>query len=98
MDILCLLLSHPVSPVCLRHLWRRFMSHPRKVLAAVVALPVLLVSQLFYGEVTAGVVGTVADQSGATVPNVRLTLSQVSTGLVRHAKTDSSGSYEFLSV
>ena len=55
-------------------------------------------SQLLYGEVTAGVLGTVVDPSGATVPNATVTLKHPDTGLTRRTKTDASGAYEFLSV
>src|SRR4051794_39283451 len=49
-------------------------------------------------EVTAGVLGTVVDPSGAIVANANLTLTNNDTGLVRHARSDSSGNFEFLSV
>lgn len=55
-------------------------------------------SQLLRAEVTAGVLGTVVDPSGANIANASLTLTNHDTGQVRHAHTDSSGSFEFLSV
>jgi len=55
-------------------------------------------SQLLYSEVTAGVLGTVVDSSGATLPNATVTLKHPETGLSRRAQTDASGSFEFLSV
>ena len=74
------------------------MTHPSlKRLACILAL-ILFGSQLVYCDVTAGVFGTVVDPSGATVPGATLTLTHPDTGLVRHATTDSSGSFEFLSV
>jgi hypothetical protein len=73
-------------------------SHPpyRRLVCLYAAL--ILGGQLLYGEVTAGVLGTVVDPSGATVPNAAVTLKHPDTGLVRRVQTDSSGSYEFLSV
>ncbi len=55
-------------------------------------------SQLLRAEVTAGVLGTVVDPTGATITNATLTLTNANTGLVRHGRTDSSGNFEFLSV
>src|SRR5882724_7277133 len=55
-------------------------------------------SQLLRAEVTAGVLGTVVDPSGANVANASLTLTNHDTGQVRHAHTNASGNFEFLSV
>jgi Carboxypeptidase regulatory-like domain len=54
--------------------------------------------QLLHAEVTAGVLGTVEDPSGAAIPNATVTLKNSDTGLMRRAQTDASGNYEFLSV
>ncbi len=62
------------------------------------AAALIMGSQLLYSEVTAGVLGTVVDSSGATLPNATVTLKHPETGLSRRAQTDASGSYEFLSV
>src|SRR5450755_4625286 len=58
----------------------------------------MLGSQLLLAEVTGGIQGTVTDPSGAIVPNASVTLKNPATGLVRKNQTDSSGSYQFLSV
>jgi hypothetical protein len=58
----------------------------------------ILGSQVLLAEVTAGILGTVSDPSGATVPNATVTLKNPDTGLVRRAQTDASGIYQFLSV
>ena len=72
------------------HAWRK------TVLCFVASI--FLGSQLLFADVTAGILGTVTDPSGATVPGATLTLTHPETGLVRHANTDSSGNFEFLSV
>ena len=58
----------------------------------------ILGSQMLLAEVTAGILGTVTDPSGATVPNASVTLTNPDTGLVRRAQPDASGPYQFLSV
>ncbi len=69
----------------------------RKAVAYLAAI-VLLSSSVLHAEVTAGIQGTVTDPSGATVPNATVTLKNPDTGLERRNQTDSSGSYQFLSV
>lgn len=58
----------------------------------------LLLSSPVLAEVTAGVLGTVVDPSGAAVPNATVVLKNPDTGLERRAKTNGSGDYEFLAV
>src|SRR5204862_4510603 len=58
----------------------------------------LLSGQLLRAEVTAGVVGTVVDPSGAAVSGATVVLRNPDTGLQRRAKTNESGDYEFLAV
>ena len=62
------------------------------------AIALTMGSQLLYGEVTAGVLGTVVDPSGATVPKATVILQNPDTGLMRRVQTDTSGTYEFLAV
>jgi hypothetical protein len=62
------------------------------------AIALTMGSQLLYGEVTAGVLGTVVDPSGATVPKATVILQNSDTGLIRRVQTDTSGTYEFLAV
>lgn len=47
---------------------------------------------------TASVLGYVRDSSGAVVPNVKVTLTNLATNVKQLAKTDSEGKYEFSSV
>jgi len=51
-------------------------------------------AQVLYGSV----VGTVTDQSDATVPNSTVTLTSKETGLSRTATTDDGGRYSFVNV
>src|SRR5205814_8933971 len=69
---------------------------PRNLLCLLV-LP-LLRGQLLRAEVTAGVVGTVVDPSGAAVSGATVVLRNPDTGLQRRAKANESGDYEFLAV
>src|SRR3954466_8659031 len=57
-----------------------------------------LVAQAFlFGQFESGtVLGTVRDASGGAVPNATVTLEGVRTGVSFQAKTDSSGSYQFV--
>ncbi len=74
------------------------MSSPSVKNVLCVVLLLVLCHQVLQAEVTAGVLGTVVDPTGATIANATLTLTNKDTGLVRHARSDSSGSFEFLSV
>jgi len=49
-------------------------------------------AQVLYGSV----VGTVTDQSGAVLPNAKVTITNDTTGLKREATTDTTGSYRML--
>src|SRR6266581_282920 len=59
------------------------------LLALLAALPA------FSQAITAKVSGTVADPSGAVVPNASVTIRNQQTSQARSAKTDGSGGYEF---
>ena len=65
-----------------------------KLMGAVCAL--LFLSQLCYGQaVTATILGTVTDSTGAVVANARVTATQTSTGTSRTSQTNGSGNYVF---
>jgi hypothetical protein len=51
-------------------------------------------AQTLYGSL----VGTVTDQSGATVPNASITATETTTGVVRQDKTDANGRYSMVNV
>lgn len=56
-------------------------------------LALALMSSAAYGQSTASIVGTATDQSGAVIPNARITITNIETGLVRSTTTNSTGSY-----
>src|SRR5580658_3399153 len=45
-----------------------------------------------------GIDGTVTDQSGATVPGAKVTLTNHATGLIEHTLTTAAGQYTFVSL
>jgi protocatechuate 3,4-dioxygenase beta subunit len=62
-------------------------------------LACLLSSNSFaQGTVNATVGGTVADASGALIPGVSVTATNVGTGIVNSAVTNESGAYNFASL
>src|SRR5258708_628077 len=63
--------------------------------AALWAIAVFAPAPLFAQAITAKVIGTVTDPSGAVVPTAVLTLRNQQTAQTRDAKTDSLGNYEF---
>ncbi len=56
-------------------------------------LTIFTVADLNAQQVSATLIGTVTDPSGATVPNASVTATQVSTGIVRKVNTTSDGVY-----
>ena len=63
-------------------------------LAILVALPGSLVAQSFYGSI----VGNVADQSGATVPGARVTVTNIGTDEKHEIVTDAAGNYRIVNL
>lgn len=61
--------------------------------AAVMSVLMLSVSPSYCQVVTATVVGTVKDTSGAVIPRVRVTATDTATGISRSTTTDASGNY-----
>src|SRR2546426_932867 len=64
------------------------------VLALLAALPCVLAAQ----EATGRIVGTVYDQTGAVVPGARIVVTNTATHISRETLTDTSGSYQVLSL
>jgi len=64
------------------------------VLAAALLLSGLA-SGLYAQAVTASLVGTITDSSGAVVPGAKVTITEVNTGLSRRMETNASGNYSF---
>ncbi|GAC1420042.1 MAG: hypothetical protein NVSMB62_13540 [Acidobacteriaceae bacterium] len=69
--------------------------HQLWILAILFVVCLFVPSGLFGQAVTATVVGTVTDSSGAVLPNVVLTLTEQSTSVVSTTLTNASGNYEF---
>src|SRR5258708_30287472 len=68
----------------------------RHSLPAAVLCVFLLVSALANAQVTtADVVGTVTDNSGAVLPNAKVTITNTATNEVRSGQTNSTGDYVF---
>jgi hypothetical protein len=64
------------------------------IFAACFTLPALLFAQTTSGRM----VGRVADPTGATLPNVKVTLTNQGTGISRNVVTNDSGDYNFIEV
>ncbi|MBI4471398.1 MAG: carboxypeptidase regulatory-like domain-containing protein, partial [Acidobacteria bacterium] len=58
----------------------------------------LLFCGLMFGQVNATVGGTVSDASGALIPGVDITATNVNTGIAANRFTNESGNYEFPSL
>ncbi len=63
-----------------------------------ISVMVILSGHAVQAEVTAGILGTVTDPSGATIPNATVIMRNPDTGLERRVQSNGSGSYEFLAV
>src|SRR5262245_31656826 len=56
-------------------------------------LGAVLSTSLLWAQATAQISGTVKDQSGAVLPGVEVTVTQIETGIARSAVTNENGSY-----
>jgi hypothetical protein len=61
-------------------------------------LALLLATANCYAQFTGGVQGTVQDQKGAIVPQAKVTLMNVDTGVTQMAVSNSTGVYRFVSL
>src|SRR6516164_7849469 len=59
---------------------------------------VLLASSIFSQTVSSSLVGTVLDPADAVIPSAQVTLTDLDTGTVRNALTDSAGLFRFLNL
>ena len=73
------------------------MSRSRFLLAAAFCVVVLL-APLAWAQENATITGSVLDPTGAVVPNVAITLTNVATGQARETTSNSSGIYTFSNV
>ena len=67
----------------------------RKLLVCALAFVLLSGIPLFSQAITAKVVGTVTDPSGAVIPGAKVTIRNVQTNQARTGTTDELGNYEF---
>lgn len=66
---------------------------------AFIGISVLCLPNLTYAQVTTGTItGEARDAAGAIVPDVKVTIRNISTGLVRETETNESGAYAFYSL
>lgn len=70
------------------------MKHLRE-LGALLALMAVSCLMAYSQAVSGTVLGTVTDASGAVVPNAKVTVTEVNTGIVHNAQTNGSGNYAF---
>src|SRR5436189_6487014 len=70
----------------MRHLRRIFIGFLLCSLAIVVA---------YSQAINATLVGAITDSSGAAVPNAKVTITEINTGISRTANTNNSGNYTF---
>lgn len=70
------------------------MKNPR-LMVSVLALICLFRTPVLAQAVTGTILGTVTDPSAAAVVNATVTLTEVNTGVVRTARTNTSGNYTF---
>jgi hypothetical protein len=73
------------------------MSRSRFLLAAAFCLVVLL-APVAWAQENATITGSVLDPTGAVVPNVAITLTNVATSQARESTSNSSGIYTFSNV
>ncbi len=73
-----------------------FNQNIKKMIYALVFCTLLAAGQQARAQaVSATLLGTVTDSSGASVPNATVTITEVNTGLTHEAKTNDSGNYTF---
>jgi hypothetical protein len=65
------------------------------LVCTVFVLILVLQSAVYSQAVTGSLLGTVTDSTGGLVPNARVTITEVNTGVSRTAETNASGNYTF---
>lgn len=79
-------------------LTRRLSAFRGAAIIAVVSLIFIVPGTAFAGQVSAGITGTVTDQSGAVVSSATVAVKSVDTGATRTVITDDSGLYRVYSL
>jgi hypothetical protein len=69
-----------------------------RFLLATVFSAVVLLGPAAWAQENATITGSVLDPTGAVVPNVAITLTNVATGQVRETASNSAGIYTFVNV
>lgn len=70
--------------------------HHKGVSSALAALSVIVFSSVACGQAVRGsLLGTVTDSSGAVVPNAKVPITEMNTGISRSSQTNDSGNYMF---
>src|ERR1700681_4025597 len=73
------------------------MNVSRSVCVCALVLALAIAAPTLFGQFEAAtVLGTIRDASGAVVPNCKVTLENVNTGVAVEAATDANGNYEFV--
>jgi hypothetical protein len=70
------------------------MSRPRTVFV-LLALALVTAGLAYSQAVNATLLGTVTDATGGVVPNAKVTITEINTGVVKTAQTNESGNYNF---
>ena len=76
---------------------RAFRLRATRIAALLVAVAMAAVGAHAQSD-NGSIVGTVTDQSGAVIPNARLTVTNVDTGLTLHASSNGSGEFQIFAV
>ncbi len=84
----------PVNSLCFRCVPSLARWFGKRHVVALAAL-VLAVSLQTFGQQAATIVGTVTDPSGAVVPNVTMTITNLATGVTKTTPTNEAGQYVF---
>src|SRR5690349_2089272 len=66
-----------------------------RLLCALFAVMLAFRGSVYGQAVSASLLGTVADSTGALVPNAKVTITEVNTGVARSTETNASGNYTF---
>src|SRR5260370_10254705 len=70
------------------------MKYPRRIYA-LFAFAALFAALGYSQAVNATLLGSVTDSSGGSIPNAKVTITEVNTGVSRVATTNESGNYTF---